>query len=50
VRVFHPRQDDWDTHFERRGPLVLGRTETGRATVGLLKMNAPHRVDLRAAL
>ena len=40
VRLFHPRQDRWDEHFERNGVLIVGRTAVGRATVGLLKMNA----------
>ena len=40
VRLFHPRQDPWDEHFERNGVLIVGRSTVGRATVGLLKMNA----------
>ena len=43
VRLFHPRQDRWDEHFERNGVLIVGRTAVGRATVGLLKMNAADR-------
>jgi hypothetical protein len=35
-----PRQDRWDEHFERNGVLIVGRSTVGRATVGLLKMNA----------
>ena len=40
VRLFHPRQDQWDERFERNGVLIVGRSAIGRATVGLLKMNA----------
>jgi len=47
VRLFHPRQDQWDEHFERNGVLIVGRTAVGRATVGLLKMNAADRRRLR---
>jgi cation diffusion facilitator CzcD-associated flavoprotein CzcO len=47
VRLFHPRQDRWDEHFERNGVLIVGRTAVGRATVGLLKMNAADRRRLR---
>jgi 5-methylcytosine-specific restriction endonuclease McrA len=47
VRLFHPRQDQWDQHFERNGVLIVGRTAIGRATVGLLKMNAADRRRLR---
>jgi hypothetical protein len=47
VRLFHPRQARWDEHFERNGVLIVGRTAVGRATVGLLKMNAADRRRLR---
>jgi len=30
-----------------RGGEIVGLTSTGRATVRLLNMNAPHRVELR---
>jgi hypothetical protein len=48
VRLFHPRQDRWDEHFERNGVLIVGSQCVGRATVGLLKMNAADRRRLRA--
>jgi len=35
VQLFHPRQDQWDEHFERNGVIIVGRTTIGRATVGL---------------
>ena len=47
VRLFHPRRDRWEEHFERNGVLVAGRTAIGRATVALLKMNAVDRRRLR---
>jgi len=48
VRLFHPpRQERWDEHFERNGVLIAGRTAVGRATAGLLKMNATDRRRLR---
>ena len=47
VWLFHPRQDRWDEHFERNGVLIVGRSAVGRATVGLLKMNAADRHRLR---
>jgi len=50
VILYHPRRDQWDDHFERRGPLIVGRTSCGRATVQLLKYNAPSRIELRSAL
>lgn len=50
VPLFHPRQQRWDAHFLEEGPFILGQTETGRATVVLLRLNDPHRVELRQAL
>jgi hypothetical protein len=48
VRLFHPRLDKWDEHFELNGIIMVGRTATGRATVALLQMNASDRRRLRA--
>lgn len=48
VRLFHPRQDKWDDHFELNGILIVGRTAIGRATVALLQMNASDRRRIRA--
>lgn len=50
VLLFNPRKEEWATHFGQAGAEVVGRTATGRATVSLLKMNAPERLELRASL
>ncbi len=50
VELFHPRQQSWDEHFERQGALIAGRTSVGRATVQVLNMNEPRRVQLRQEL
>jgi hypothetical protein len=50
VRLFHPRQDRWSEHFTLRGVSILGLTPFGRATVALLKINAPTLVTVRAVL
>ena len=50
VRLFHPRQDRWDEHFVFVSQRVIGLTATGRASVWLLQMNAPDRINLRAML
>jgi hypothetical protein len=50
VRLFHPRLDSWEDHFEVCGALILGRTPIGRATVQLLAMNDDDRVEMRAEL
>lgn len=43
ARLFHPRSDRWDEHFEidqERG-VIRGLTGVGRATVQRLQMNLP---------
>lgn len=50
VPLFHPRQDTWQDHFAFRGPRIIGLTPRGRATVQLLNMNAPRRIQLRIEL
>lgn len=47
VVLYHPRRDRWDEHFRRRGSFIDGMTPTGRATVQLLRMNAPARLQMR---
>jgi hypothetical protein len=47
VPLFNPRKDDWSEHFLAQAGEILGLTPTGRATVRLLNMNAPRRVQLR---
>ena len=47
VALFSPRRDVWADHFVARGGEILGLTPAGRATVRLLNMNAPRRVELR---
>jgi len=50
VVLFNPRAQHWDEHFSLDGPILLGMTPCGRATVRVLNMNAPRRVRLRATL
>ncbi len=47
VRLFHPRVDAWDEHFEVVGPFVIGRSDIGRSSVRVMNMNAENRVWLR---
>lgn len=49
VELFHPRRDRWIDHFEFDGAEIVGLSPAGRATVKLLMMNAPRRVELRSA-
>jgi hypothetical protein len=50
VTLFHPRQHRWADHFAVEGILIVGQTAIGRATVRLLKLNAPARLAEREAL
>jgi hypothetical protein len=50
VQLFNPRITAWAWHFELRGYELVGQTSTGRATVMLLQMNAPRRVERRTDL
>lgn len=50
VPLFHPRRHKWSRHFRWDGPVLVGRTPIGRATVITLKINLEHRVDLRQGL
>ncbi len=50
TRLFHPRQDEWATHFIWQGGLIVPRTGIGRVTLYVLVLNDPDRVVLRLAL
>jgi hypothetical protein len=50
VPLFNPRKERWQEHFSTDGLNISGLTPSGRATVGLLQMNAPERVQLRRVL
>jgi hypothetical protein len=49
-RLFNPRLDDWQEHFEHVGARIVGKTAIGRTTVWLLEMNSDERVGLRQEL
>ena len=48
--LFHPRRDQWTAHFSLQDVRIVGLTPSGRATVHLLSMNDPRRLELRSAL
>lgn len=50
VQLFDPRRQSWSDHFAWVDALLSGRTPAGRATLQLLQMNAPERVQLRQVL
>lgn len=47
VPLFNPRRDRWVEHFRFENGLVEPLTASGRATVRLLQLNQPHRVEER---
>ncbi len=51
VRIFNPRDQDWDQHFlwVDSGARIAGRTAIGRATVEALRLNRPPLVKARRA-
>src|SRR5258708_5081671 len=50
VRLFHPRRHKWPRHFRWEGPVLVGRTPIGRATVAVLEINLEYRVAFRQGL
>jgi hypothetical protein len=50
VRLFHPRKDRWDKHFAWDGPVLVGATRIGRATIDVLRINHADRVEHRQLL
>ena len=50
VPLFSPRRQTWSDHFFWSGPYLEGRTAVGRATVDVLCINLPDRVEQRKAL
>jgi 5-methylcytosine-specific restriction endonuclease McrA len=50
VPLFNPRAQKWSEHFRWRGPILDGKTAIGRATVEILRINAPERLEHRLLL
>ena len=48
--LFNPRRHKWSRHFRWDGPILVGRTAVGRATIAVLGINLAHRVRHRAQL
>ena len=47
VRLFGPRRDHWDEHFQIRDGRIIPLTAIGRVTVRLLQFNRPETVMSR---
>lgn len=50
VPLFNPRIDKWSDHFEWSGAKLKGKTKTGRATIEVLGINRPERIEHRRML
>lgn len=50
TRLFHPRTDEWNSHFQWNGAEILPLSPIGRVTVSVLRMNDPELVWLRSTL
>lgn len=50
VPLFNPRRQIWSDNFSLDGNHIFGITPIGRATVFLLKLNAPTRLAYRQIL
>jgi len=48
--LFHPRRNHWDEHFAWNAAELVGLTPEGRATIDVLKINLPERVEHRELL
>jgi hypothetical protein len=50
VRLFHPRHDRWADHFRLDADFIEPLTDTGSATVRLLRLNVAERLAERRLL
>jgi hypothetical protein len=48
--LFNPRRMKWQRHFRWDGPVLVGRTPVGRATIAVLDINDEDYVNTRSAL
>ena len=49
-RLFDPRQDQWEDHFQLESAYIRPLTATGRVTEFVLKLNDEHRIRARIVL
>jgi hypothetical protein len=50
AELFNPRTEIWAENFEWNGAVLVGKTTTGRATIEVLGINRPERVEHRRLL
>jgi 5-methylcytosine-specific restriction endonuclease McrA len=44
IRLFNPREDSWQDHFEMENGVIYAKTTIGQATVKVLNFNDINRV------
>jgi hypothetical protein len=49
MELFHPRLQEWSTHFAWDGISIVGLTAIGRTTVRVLAMNSDDQLALRSS-
>lgn len=47
IPLFNPRTQDWFDHFEAKKGVLIPRTSIGEATIKLLELNQPNKVEER---
>jgi hypothetical protein len=50
IRLFNPRSDSWEKHFQWSGARLVGTSAIGRTTIETLRMNDPEALATRTAL
>ncbi|MCK5069555.1 MAG: HNH endonuclease [Desulfocapsa sp.] len=50
IRLFNPRKDHWDKHFQLNGAIIKPLTDIGEITVRLFALNNQERLLERDAL
>lgn len=50
TRLFNPREQRWDDHFEMKGATITGKTAIGETTIRILQMNHPDQIETRQIL
>ena len=47
IPLFNPRNQDWFEHFETKNGLLIPLTLIGEATIKLLELNQPNKIEER---
>ena len=50
VRLFNPRTDAWEEHFQVKDGRIVPLTDVARVTERLLKLSLPARIEIRTTL